>query len=69
MGFSGDSTLKEVMENEEGKAILEKHIPGSTTNPMLKMGYSMSLELIASMPQAGISKELYKAIIDDLSKL
>ncbi|MBU1052589.1 MAG: hypothetical protein KKC46_02030 [Proteobacteria bacterium] len=69
MGFSGDSTLKEVLENEEGKAILEKHIPGSTTNPMLKMGYTMSLDLIASLPQAGISKEAYKAILDDLSKL
>ncbi|MFH2044286.1 MAG: hypothetical protein ABIK92_03965 [Pseudomonadota bacterium] len=69
MGFSGESTLKEVMENDESKAVMEKHIPGCSDSPMLKMGYSMSLELIASLPQAGISAETYQAIIDDLSKL
>ncbi|MBU4037777.1 MAG: hypothetical protein KKA35_15240 [Proteobacteria bacterium] len=57
------------MENEASKAVIEKHIPGITTNPMLKMGYTMSLELIASLPQAGISAETYKAILDDLRKL
>jgi hypothetical protein len=69
MGFSGESTLKEIMENEESKAVMEKHIPGCSTNPMLKMGYSMSLELIASLPQAGISAETYQAILNDISKL
>lgn len=69
MGFSEDSTLKELMENEGSKAVMEKHIPGCSSNPMLKMGYTMSLELIASLPQAGISAETYKAILDDLSKL
>ena len=69
MEFSGETTLKEVMENEKSKAVMEKHIPGCSNSPMLKMGYSMSLELIASLPQAGISAETYKAILDDLSKL
>ncbi len=57
------------MENEGSKAVLEKYIPGCSTNPMMKMGYTMSLELIASLPQAGISEETYKAMLDDPSKL
>ncbi|MBA3035651.1 MAG: hypothetical protein FP814_04075 [Desulfobacterium sp.] len=69
MGFSEKSTLKEVMENESSKAVMEKHVPGISTNPMLKMGYSMSLKKVSGIPQTGISAEKLKAILDDLSKL
>jgi hypothetical protein len=69
MGLSGDSKLKDIMENENGKAIMEKHIPGITKNPMLKMGYGMTLKQIAGYPQTNIGPEKLQAIIDDLSKL
>ncbi len=69
MGFSENSKLKEIMENENSKAVMEKHIPGISTNPMLKMGYGMSLKQISGIPQAGISAEKFDAILNDLSKL
>lgn len=69
MGFSEKSTLKDVMENEKSKAVMEKHVPGISSNPMLKMGYKMTLKKISGIAQTGISPELLKAILDDLSKL
>ena len=36
MGLTMDSKLKELMENPEAVALLEKYSPGFTENPKLK---------------------------------
>jgi len=69
MPFNADSTLKQVLADPKAKAVLEKHIPGFSTHPLISMAMGMSLKTIAGFPQAGLSADKMKAILDDLAKL
>ena len=69
MAFTADSTLKQVLADPKAKAVLEKHIPGFSTHPLISMAMGMSLKTIAGFPQAGLSADKMKAILDDLAKL
>ena len=44
MKFTENSTLGELLSNETTAKILEKHLPGISTNPMASMGKSFPLE-------------------------
>jgi len=69
---SADMKVKELVTNPETKAILEKHIPGVTKNPMVAMAYGMTLKSVASLKQAkavGLTPEKYAAIVEDLEQL
>lgn len=71
MTMSLDSTLGELIDNPQAKAILDKHIPGASNNPMIGMARGMSLNLILSMPQAaqfGLTKEKAEAILAEINK-
>lgn len=71
MALTLDTTLGELIDNPQAKAVLEKHIPGVSNNPMIAMARGMSLNLILSMPQAaqvGLTKEKAEAILDEINK-
>ena len=69
MSFTANSTLKEVLADPAAKAVLEKHVPGFSNHPLLSMAMGMTLKTIAGFPQAGLSPEKMKAILEDLAKL
>ena len=69
MALSIDSTLGEILADEKGKAVLEKHLPGVTSMPQIEMAKGYSLKTIAPMSQGRITDELLKAIDEDLGKL
>ncbi len=69
MAFSGESTLGEILDDEAGKAVIEKHMPGLSNHPQIDMGRSMTLTAVAGFAEAGISAEVLAAIIEDLGKL
>ena len=69
MALTLDSTLKELMDNQEAVAILEKYSPGFTKNPMLKMGMGMKLTMCVKFPQAKMSEEHIKAFEEELKAL
>jgi hypothetical protein len=69
MPFSADTKLGELLANEKAKAILEKHMPGVSTNPQVGMAKGMSLKMIAAFPQAGITPEKLNVIVEELSKI
>jgi hypothetical protein len=69
MPFSIHSTLREILADERARAVLEKHVPGSTSHPRLDEGKQLSLAEIASYPEAGLSRETLNAIGEDLRRL
>ena len=64
-----DSKIREIVENEAARAVLERHIPGMTGDKQLKMAYGMSLRAIQKFPQAGISKEQLTEIEQNFAAL
>ena len=69
MALSIDSTLGEILADEKGKAVLEKHWPGVWSAPRIELAKVYPLKAIASMPDGRITDETLKAIAEDLSKI
>ena len=69
MAFSEQSTLREIIADERAKAILNKHIPGASTHPQLYMAMNMTLKEISWYPEAGLTPEKLKALVEDLTAL
>jgi hypothetical protein len=69
MAFSTDSTLGEILDNEKGKAVLEKYMPGVSNDPRTAMGRGMTLKQIAAFLKGQITPALLQAIDEDLKKI
>jgi hypothetical protein len=68
MGFSADSTLKDLIADERAREVLIKHL-GRRNDPRMDMVLYYSLRQIASYPEANISREKLQAIDEDLKAL
>ena len=72
MSYSIHSTIQELLSNEQAKAVVEKHLPGTSSHPDLPMAMHMTLQQISYFPeavQAGITQETLQAIDADLKAL
>jgi hypothetical protein len=66
-----DTTLGTLLDDPKAKAIVEKYVPGISTNPMVGMVKGMSLNNLLLMPQAtqfGITKEKVQQVLDEINK-
>ena len=71
MKFTLDSTLGDMLNNPQAMAVLETHVPGVSTHPMVALAKGMSLNMILSMPQAaqlGLTREKAEAILVEVNK-
>lgn len=72
MAYTLETTLGSLLDDPKAKAVLDKHLPGVSSNPMVGMARGMSLNIILSMPQAaqfGLTKEKAEAILAEINKL
>jgi len=52
MALSIDSKIKEIMRSEEGRAVMEKWAPGSTSNPSMKLVGALTYRKLLSYPES-----------------
>ncbi len=67
-----DTTLGDILKDPKAKPVLEKYVPGATTNPMFQMALGMSLKMILAMPQAaqmGLTQAKAEALLAELNKV
>ncbi len=69
MALTGESIISALLADERAKAILEKHCPGMTRDPRLKMAMKMTLKQIMPLSQGRITPGKIEAISEDLAKL
>lgn len=67
--YSADYTVAALLANDQAKAVLDRALPGFSTNDRISMAMGMTLKQVASFPQAHIDAPKLKAINDDLSKI
>ena len=70
MTFTLDTTVGQLLDNPQAKAILDKYVPGVSTNPMVGMVRGMSINSLLAMPQAaqfGLTKEKAEAILKEIN--
>jgi hypothetical protein len=71
MAFTLDTPFGTLLDNPQAKQIIDQHLPGVSTNPMVGMLKGMTLNMVLSMPQAaqlGITKEKVQAMLDEVNK-
>ena len=69
MAFSVESKIGDLLANPGAKAVLDKHLPGFSTNPQMAMAKGMSLKMVAPMSGGKITPALLSAVDADLKKL
>lgn len=72
MAFTLDSTLGQLLDNPQAKAVVDQYLPGVSTNPMVAMAKGMSLRMILSMPQAaqfGLTQEKVDQVLVEVNKV
>ena len=66
---TSDSTIGELLADPAAKAILDKHMPGFSTNPQISVVKDATLLQIQSMAPAKVTNEMLAAVDADLAKL
>ena len=70
MKLTLDSTLGTLLDDPKARAVLDKYLPGISSNPMVGMVKGMPLNKLLSMPQAaqfGLTKEKAEAILAEIN--
>jgi hypothetical protein len=68
MALTIDSTIQELLANPKSRAIVDKWIPGTSTNPQISMVETMSLPDVAPMSPQKLTPAAIKGIEEDLKK-
>jgi hypothetical protein len=71
MTFTLDTKFGTLLENPQAKAVIDKYLPGVSTNPMVGMVKGMTLKMILAMPQAaqlGLTKEKVEKVLAEINK-
>lgn len=69
MALSIDSKIGDLLANPKAKAILDKAMPGFSTNPQMSMAKGMTLKMIAPMSGGKITPAILKALDEELKKV
>ncbi len=72
MAFTLDTPFGTLLDNPQAKPILDKYLPGVSSNPMVGMIKGMTLNTILTMPQAaqlGLSKDKVQAMLNEVNKV
>ena len=71
MAYTLDTPLGTLLDHPQAKPIIEKYVPGISTNPMVPMIKGATLNMLLSMPQAaqlGITKPKVESMLAEVNK-
>jgi hypothetical protein len=69
--YTLDTTLAQLMDDPQAKAVLDSYVPGLAANPMAAMIRPMSLNSVLAMPQAaqfGFTKDVAERLLAEVNK-
>ena len=69
MATTVDSPMSVLFADERVKTILEKHCPGMTSDPKMKMAMGMTLKQIMPFSGGRVTASIIEAISEDMAKL
>jgi hypothetical protein len=62
MSYSIESTVRDLLENDATKAIIEQHLPGFSSHPQIGMARGMGLSTVAKFSGGMITDEALQKI-------
>lgn len=67
--YSTRCTLKEILENEEGKAVLTKYLGDFSQNPSIAMALGMTIDTLSSMAEEMFDEKMIYTLNRELTKI
>jgi hypothetical protein len=70
MAYDLDTTVGELLQDTRALEILERHVPGVSTNPMIGMASGMTIKSLLAMPQAqqyGVTEEKVMKVLEEIN--
>ena len=67
--FSTRTTIEALLANPQARAVLEKRVPGITTDPRVEQALRMSLREVAPYAPTILTEEMLKALDADLAAI
>jgi hypothetical protein len=70
MAYTLDTKVGELLSDTRALEILEKHVPGVSTNPMIGMASGMTIKSLLAMPQAqqyGVTEEKVLKVLEEIN--
>lgn len=67
--ISINSTLQEILDCPEAKAVVDRYLPGWSENPLLSRGLGLQLGYVTGFPQCGLTPDEVDAMADELDAL
>lgn len=67
--YSTRCTLKEILDNEEGKAALTKYLGDFSENPSIEMALGMTIDTLASMAEEMFDEKMMYTLNRELTKI
>lgn len=71
MAYTFDTKVGEFLKDTRAIEVLERHVPGISTNPMVGMASDMTIKSLLAMPQAqqyGVTEEKAQSILDEINE-
>lgn len=62
MPYSTESTVRDLLDNDTTKAIVEQHLPGFSSHPQIGMARDMALRTVAKFSGGLITDEALQKI-------
>ena len=72
MAYTLDTKVGELLSDTRALEILEKHVTGVSTNPMIGMASGMTIKSLLAMPQAqqyGVTEEKVLKVLEEINAL
>ena len=70
IAYTLDATVGQILDDTGAVKILEKHVPGISSNPMLAFAKGMTLKAVIATPpakQAGLTEEMVKKVLAEIN--
>ena len=71
MAYTFATKVGEFLKDTRAMEVLERHVPGISTNPMVGMASDMTIKSLLAMPQAqqyGVTEEKAQSILDEINE-
>ncbi len=72
MAYTLDTKVGDLLQDSKAIQVLEKRVPGITSNPMIGLAKGMTLRSLLAMPQvqqAGVNEKMITDVLNEINAL
>lgn len=71
MAYTLDTPLGKILDDPRARSVIDRYLPGASTNPMMGLFRGTTINILLTMPQAshmGITRQQVDALLTEINK-